>query len=114
MKVPCRAHRKDGEACRLPSTGTSGLCWAHDPKNASARRRGQSRGGKGNPETKAVKKLMDELTSKVLKGETQPATVHAVVALQNIKLRSIEVERKLEESDVRAEFEELKRELGIS
>jgi hypothetical protein len=29
-------------------------------------------------------------------------------------LRSIEVERKLEESDVRAEFEELKRELGIS
>jgi hypothetical protein len=36
------------------------------------------------------------------------------VALQNIKLRAIEVERKLEESDVRAEFEELKRVLGIS
>ncbi len=99
----------------MPSTGTSGLCWAHDPKNTSARRRGQSRGGKGaNPETKAVKKLMDSLTSKVLAGEVEPSVSHAVVALQNIKLRAIEVERKLEESDVRAEFEELKRELGIS
>jgi hypothetical protein len=57
---------------------------------------------------------MDSLTSKVLAGEVEPSVSHAVVALQNIKLRAIEVERKLEESDVRAEFEELKRELGIS
>jgi hypothetical protein len=57
---------------------------------------------------------MDSLTTKVLGGEVEPSVSHAVVALQNIKLRAIEVERKLEESDVRAEFEELKRELGIS
>jgi hypothetical protein len=43
----------------------------------------------------------------------EPAVSHAVVALQNIKLRAIEVERRLEEADVRAEFEELKRDLGI-
>jgi len=30
------------------------------------------------------------------------------------QLRTIEVERRLEETDVRAEFEELKRELGLS
>jgi hypothetical protein len=41
---------------------------------------------------------MDDLTRKVLAGEVEPAVSHAVVALQN----------------VRAEFEELKRELGIS
>jgi hypothetical protein len=35
------------------------------------------------------------------------------VALHNAKLRVIEIERRLEESGVRAEFEELKRELGI-
>lgn len=75
-----------------------------------------SRGGRGktNPETRAVKKLMDELTTKVLAGEVEPAVSHAVVALQNIKLRAIEIERRLDEADVRAEFEELKRELGIS
>jgi hypothetical protein len=75
-----------------------------------------SRGGRGktNPEIRAVKKLMDELTTKVLAGEVEPAVSHAVVALQNIKLRAIEIERRLDEADVRAEFEELKRELGIS
>ena len=67
-----------------------------------------------NTETRAVKKLMDELTAKVLAGEVKPAVSHAVVALQNIKLRAIETERKLEEADVRAEWEEVKRELGIS
>jgi hypothetical protein len=57
---------------------------------------------------------MDDLTEKVLAGEVGPAVSHAVVALQNIKLRAIEIERKLEEADVRREFEELKRELGLS
>jgi hypothetical protein len=113
----CRAYTRTGEACRLPASGASreGLCWVHDPSNASARLRGQSRGGRGgNPETKRIKKLMDELTEKVLSGELEPARSHAVVALQNIKLRAIEIERKLEESDVRAEWEEVKRELGIA
>jgi hypothetical protein len=75
-----------------------------------------SRGGRGktNPETRAVKSLMDKLTTKVLAGDVEPAVSHAVVALQNIKLRAIEIERRLEEADVRAEFEELKRELGVS
>lgn len=67
-----------------------------------------------NTETRAVKRLMDDLTEKVLAGEVEPAVSHAVVALQNIKLRAIETERKLEEADVRREFEELKSELGFS
>ena len=67
-----------------------------------------------NTETRAVKRLMDDLTEKVLAGEVEPAVSHAVVALQNIKLRTIETERKLEEADVRREFEELKSELGLS
>jgi hypothetical protein len=67
-----------------------------------------------NAETRAIKKLMDDLTGKVLAGEVEPAVSHAVVALQNIKLRAVEIERRLEEADVRREFEELKRELGLS
>lgn len=51
---------------------------------------------------------MDELTTKALEGAVQPQVVHAVVALQNIKLRAIETERKLEEGDVRQEFADLK------
>ena len=111
----CSATTKAGEPCRRPAQGHGEHCLGHDPAKAAERRRTASRGGRGrvNTETKAVKKLMEDLTAKVLVGDVEPAVSHAVVALQNIKLRAIEVERRLEEADVRAEFEELKRDLGI-
>lgn len=115
MKL-CSATTKAGKPCQRPAQGGNAFCLGHDPTKGTERRRMASRGGRGktNPETRAVKKLMDELTTKVLAGEVEPAVSHAVVALQNIKLRAIEIERRLDEADVRAEFEELKRELGIS
>jgi len=69
-----------------------------------------SRGGRGrvNTETRAIKKLMDSLTEQALAGEIDSSVVHAVVALQNIKLRAIETERRLTEANVQAEFEDLK------
>lgn len=112
----CSATTKAGTLCQRPAQGHNGLCIGHDPDKAAERRRTASRGGRGrvNTETRAVKRLMDDLTEKVLAGEVEPAVSHAVVALQNIKLRAIETERKLEEADVRREFEELKSELGFS
>jgi hypothetical protein len=47
----------------------------------------------------SIIKLMDKLTNKVLEGEVLPPVAHAVVALQNIKLRSIELERKIKETE---------------
>jgi hypothetical protein len=112
----CSATTKAGKPCQRPAQAHNGLCLGHDPDKVAERRRTASRGGRGrvNTETRAVKKLMDDLTRKVLAGEVEPAVSHAVVALQNIKLRAIEIERRLDEADVRAEFEDLKRELGIS
>jgi hypothetical protein len=112
----CNATTKAGEPCQRPAQGQSPYCLGHDPTKAAERRRKASRGGRGktNPETGAIKKLMSKLTTKVLSGDLEPARAHAVVALQNIKLRAIEIERRLEEADVREEFEELKRDLGIS
>ena len=112
----CSATTKAGKPCQRPAQGDSPYCIGHDPAKAQERRRTASRGGRGrtNPETRAIKKLMDELTTKVLAGELGTQEAHAVVALQNIKLRAIEIERRIDEADVRGEFEELKRELGIS
>jgi hypothetical protein len=114
--MQCKATNKAGEACKKPAVLPEGLCWAHDPKNHAARVRTASRGGasKGNPETQAVKKLMKDLTTKVLAGDLDPKLLYAAVQAQNTLLKAIEIERRLDESDVRAEFEELKRELGIS
>ena len=112
----CNATTKAGKPCQRPAQGDSPFCLGHDPDKAAERRKTASRGGRGkvNKEARAVKKLMDELTTRVLAGEVEPAVSHAVVALQNIKLRTIEIERRLEESDVRAEWAEVKRELGIT
>jgi len=42
---------------------------------------------------------MDDLTTRVLEGVLEPPVVHAVVALQNIKLRALEVGRKIKEAE---------------
>jgi hypothetical protein len=57
---------------------------------------------------------MDHLTQQVLCGELETSILYAAVAAQNTKLKALEVERRLEESDVRAEWEEVKRDLGIT
>ena len=95
----CNATTKAGEACQRPAQAGSPYCIGHDPTKASLRSRMASRGGRGrtSSETRAVKKLMDDLAEKALAGDLLPPVVHAVVALQNIKLRAIEQERKLKE-----------------
>jgi hypothetical protein len=113
---PCSATTKAGKPCQRPAQGDGEFCIGHDLAKAAERRRTASRGGRGkvNTEVREVKKLMKELTAKVMSGELKPAILYAAVAAQNTLLKAIEVERRLEESDVREEFEELKRELGIS
>jgi hypothetical protein len=112
----CNATTKAGEPCQRPAQGDSPFCIGHDPNRAAERRRTAARGGRGkvNKEARAVRELMDHLTEQVLCGELETSILYAAVAAQNTKLKALEVERRLEESDVRAEFEELKNELGIS
>jgi hypothetical protein len=112
----CNATTKAGKPCQRPAQGDSPFCLGHDPDKAAERRRTASRGGRGkvNKEARAVKELMDHLTEQVLCGELETTILYAAVAAQNTKLKALEVERRLEESDVRAEWEEVKRELGIT
>ncbi len=105
MSGTCRELKRDGTPCTLPSNGSNGLCWAHDPKNAEKRRRGQSRGGRSKPsrELQEIKNLISDLTNRVLGGEhVDPLeTGRAAVANQllNTRLRAIEVERKAKETE---------------
>ncbi len=106
----CSHIRQNGERCTAAAKGSHGGCWHHDRDFAADRVRNASRGGRGkvNKETRDVKKLVDRLTERTLEGEIKPAVVHAVVALQNIKLRAIEVEHRIDEANVRGEFDDLK------
>jgi hypothetical protein len=102
--VRCAAITSAGERCKLDATSGS-YCWSHDPENAEERRRRARRGGKarGAGELAEIKRLLSELTDRVLKAEgSEPLeTGPAAVANQliNTRLRAIEVERKVKETE---------------
>jgi hypothetical protein len=94
----------------LPATGQGGLCWAHDPKNAEKRRRGQSRGGRGKPTTeiRALKTQLEDLAASVLAGTVDRGNAVVVNQILNTRARLIELERKArEEEELVARIEQL-------
>jgi hypothetical protein len=104
----CSAAKRNGGPCTLPAVGQQGLCWAHDPKNAEKRRRGQSRGGRGKPitEIRALKKQLEDLAAGVLDGTVERSSAVVVNQIINTRARLIELERKVRET------EELEERLG--
>src|ERR671933_78456 len=95
----CRATKKDGSPCTLPSVGSSGLCWAHAPANAERRCRGQSRGGKNNPskELAAIKQRLSDLADAVLEGREDKGVAAVASQVLNVYLRAVSVELKVTE-----------------
>ena len=101
MTSTCAATKRDGSPCTLPSSSHSDLCWAHDPKNAERRRRGQSRGGKNKPsrELSAIKSLLEDLAERVLARDLETGRAAVANQLVNTRLRAIETERKVKEAE---------------
>ncbi len=101
MSGTCRELKRDGTPCTLPSNGSNGLCWAHDPKNKERRRRGQSRGGRNKPsrELVGIKTLLSELTDRVLAGGLETGRAAVANQLVGTRLRTIELERKIREAE---------------
>ena len=99
MTAICTATKKDSTPCTLPATGPHGLCWAHDPANADARRRGQSRGGKGKAsrELSAIKRRVSELAEGVIGGDVDRADAAVAGQLYNVVLRAVATEIKVKE-----------------
>ena len=101
MTSTCTATKRDGRPCTLPSYGSGGLCWAHDPENAERRRRGQSRGGKSKPSKELVstKQRLSNLADDVLEGNVDKGVAAVASQILNVYLRSIELERKIRETE---------------
>ena len=110
----CSFIKGNGERCKGSATGPHGLCWSHAPENAERRSRMASKAARSRPskELAAVKGLVEALTRRVLGEEdAKPLeTGRAAVANQliNTRLRAIELERKVKETDeLEARIEEL-------
>jgi hypothetical protein len=112
LRVQCTAVKRNGDRCTLPANGPQGLCWAHDPANAEKRRRGASRGGKAkaNRELPFIKAQLEDLTEQVLSGALETGRAAVANQLINTRLRAIELERKIKETDeLEARLEALER-----
>jgi hypothetical protein len=113
----CTATKRDGSPCTLPSYRSDGLCWAHDPKNAERRRRGQSRGGKSKPskELAGIKQRLSDLADSVLGAKVDKGVAAVASQILNVYLRSIELERRIKETDeLEAHLEALEQQKGGS
>jgi hypothetical protein len=113
----CSAIKPNGERCQRSADGQHGLCWAHDPVNAEARRRTASRGGRGKAsrEIAALKDYLEDLAEAVRTGGLEPKIGAVVAQITNTRLRAIEMERQIRETDqLAAEIEELKRADGAA
>ncbi len=108
----CRATKANGEGCKAPATGSHGYCWAHAPENAEKRRRMASKAAKAKPnrELRDIKALCEDLTDRVLTGALLPGPAAVANQLINTRLRAIEQERKVKESEeLEARIEALER-----
>ncbi len=101
----CAGSKRDGGHCTATVEPPQRYCWWHDPANADKRRRSASKAARSKPgrELVGIKGLLSDLTDRVLDGglETGPAAV--ANQLINTRLRAVELERKIKETE---EFEE--------
>ncbi len=83
----------------------SGLCHAHHPDRAEARRqagrRGGKRGGRGRPlvELQGVKEKLGDLAGDVLEGKVDRSDAAVVGQLYNTYVRVVSVEAKIRETE---------------
>ena len=101
----CSATKRDGTPCTLPAVGSGELCWAHDPKHAEKRRRGQSRGGRSKPITELtlLKNKLEALGDDVMAGTVNRANAAVAVTAYGTAVKCIEAlvkVRELEESRI--------------
>src|SRR5215212_11660439 len=101
----CTAITQGGTRCKGVAIDGSPYCYAHHPDHATARKaaasKGGKRGGRGRPvyEVGAIKALLSDLTDRVLEGELGTSQAAVVNQLINTRLRAIEQERKIKETE---------------
>lgn len=112
----CQAIKRDGERCRGEAMPGAEWCYSHHPDYAEARKRNARRGGKSggrgrpgsSPELSSIKELLEDLTEKVLDYKMSSGAAAVANQLINTRLRAIEQERKIRETeDLEARIEVL-------
>ena len=101
----CTSITRGGERCRGVAIDASGLCYAHSPSHADARKRaarkGGQRGGRGRPTTElaSIKDRLERLAEDVLAGRIDRSDAAVAGQLLNYALRAVSVGLKAREQE---------------
>jgi glutathione S-transferase len=99
----CSAIARSGERCKGVAIDGSGLCYAHHPDHAGARRRaaqkGGKRGGRGRPvaELSSLKQRFEELAEDVLNGRVDKGDAAVAGQLWNYAIGAVRTALKAKE-----------------
>ena len=101
MAVRCAGTKRDNSPCTATVEPPQRFCWWHEPANADKRRRAASKAGKSKPsrELSGLKTQLQDLTEQVLAGELETGRAAVANQLINTRLRAIELERKIKETE---------------
>ena len=101
MMRTCAGIKRDGGRCTTVVANPNDYCYQHDPRRREERSRNASRAGRSKPsrDVVGVKTQLQELADKVLAGSLERADAAVAGQLLNIKLRAIETERRIKETE---------------
>jgi hypothetical protein len=112
LAVRCAGTKRDNSPCTATVEPPQRFCWWHNPANADKRRRAASKAGKSKPsrELAGLKAQLQDLTQDVLAGDLETGRAAVANQLINTRLRAIELERRIKETDaLEARIEALER-----
>jgi hypothetical protein len=101
LAVRCAGTKRDNSPCTATVEPPQRFCWWHEPANADKRRRAASKAGKSKPsrELSGLKTQLQDLTEQVLAGDLETGRAAVANQLINTRLRAIELERKIKETE---------------
>ena len=113
----CPGLKRDGGRCTVVVSGPNDYCYQHDPARAEERRHNARRAARSKPnrEIVSLKAYLEDLAEEVRSGNLDPKIGAVVNQITNTRLRALELERQLRETDeLAAEVEQLREAYGIS
>ncbi len=101
MSPICAGIKRDGGRCTVVVNGSQEYCYQHDPARSEERKRAASRAGKSKPsrEIKDLKKQLEDLAAGVLDGNVERGVAVVVNQIINTRVRLLEAERKVRETE---------------
>ncbi len=108
----CAGTKRDGGRCTTIVKPPQTHCYQHDPERSEERSRNASRAARTKPsrEITTLKAQLAEMVDTVLSGAVPTAPYAIANQLLNTRLRAIELERKIKETDeLEGRVEELER-----